>query len=251
MTSWIDDLVKDSPLRSKIGFKGELEFFGATESDQAGRTVAFRLVRRPEEIGAAHPFSAFTRRRGKTAGTIFEAVIVSVVGEKTVYSGELMLANWADGPKGATVKFWCDEGGDHPFLVGYQRPAAKTSGTRFMAVLVEKQDDEEIVDQEKRERVEQAARTGRRPQKLSNAVAIITQSDRFHEWLTENFDNKFGPHWNKDTADKWLKDVLKITSKRELDDDSNQRAIVGWNKIRQKYVAWQEEMGYIDDRYPK
>src|SRR5262245_53600909 len=115
MTNWIDEIINNSPLRSKVGWKGELEFFGATEGDQSGRTVTFRIVRRPEETGVAHPFSMFTRRRGKIAGTIFEASIASIATGSVVYAGELMLANWADGPKGATVRFWCDMAGEHPF----------------------------------------------------------------------------------------------------------------------------------------
>jgi hypothetical protein len=248
MTNWIDELVQGSPLRSKIGFRGELEFFGATEGDQSGRTVTFRLVRRPEEVGAAHPFSIFTRRRGKTAGSIFEVSIVSIATGLPVYAGELMLANWADGPKGATVKFWCDMGGDHPFLVGHARPSAKTPGTRYMAVMLEKQDDEQIVEQERVERAEVAQKTGKRAQLLSNAVAVILKNPRFHDWLNEYV---MVQPWNEREADVWLKAVLKIDSKRELDDDKNQAAIVGWNRIRLAFVAWQQEQGFIDERHPE
>ncbi len=242
--SWVDELVSRSPMRNKIGFKGELEFMGATESDQGGRTVTFRIVRRPEEIGSAHPFSLFTRRKGKRAGSIFEAAVVNIATEST-YTDELMLLGWADGPQGATVRMGVGCNDDrHPFL-GYTRPSKGTAGTRFMAVLVEKMDDEQIVDQEKAERFESSIAQGKRPQRLSNAVAIILKTPRFHDWLREKVEAR---DWDEKSADTWLKTTLKIESKSEL-DGKNEDAVVGWNRIRLRYVAWQEEHGFIDPRH--
>lgn len=245
MSSWLDEIAAASPMRSKIGWQGELEFAGATEDDRAGRTVTFRIVRRPEELGSAHPFATFTRRKGKSAGTIFEASIFSVAApDKAAYSDQIMLKNWSDGPRGAIVQFVLDEGADtHPFL-GYSRASKDSAGSRFMAVLLEKADDETIVDQEQQERAERGARTGRQ-QKTSNVAAMLIKEPRFHEYLRETVE---AVDWNTALADRWLKARCKIDSKAALDVPAMQPAVAAFERIRKRFEAWREEQG--DDLNP-
>jgi hypothetical protein len=245
--TWIDDLVKGSPIQSKIGFRGELEFFGASEGDTSGQTVKFRIIRAPEELLLANPFSQFTRRRGKRVGTIFEGSVVSVVSGEPVYTGELMLSDWGDGPQGASVKFWLDMGGDRNPFMGYTRPTASAAGSRFMAVLLEKTDSGQVVEQAKAIHIETMDQTGKKShkQRLSNAVAIIIKQPRFLDWMRENVR---GEDWTEKTADNWVKMVVQIASKSELDDPKNQAAIDRWETIRRRYVNWQYEQGYIDSR---
>lgn len=232
-------------MRARVGWKGELEFAGCTEDDRAGRTVKFRLVRRPEELASSHPFATFTRRRGKMAGTIFEGSIFSVASpDAATYAGELMLINWSDGPQGATVSFLLDPDSErHPFL-GYSRPSKQEPGSRFMAVLLEKGDDGAVIDQEQRERAERVQKTGK-TQTLSNVAAMIIKNPRFHDFLREKIE---AVDWSQSRADKWLKGVLKIDSKSALDDPKNAQVIAGFHRIRKAFVTWQEEQGDRFDR---
>lgn len=236
MTEWINDLTDQSPLRNKIGWRGELEFGGATEDDRAGRTVKFRIVRRPEEQGSAHPFSAFTRRKGKASGTIFHATIASVTTGLAVYSDEVMLVNWTDNPAGATVVFQLQaESEQHPFL-GYSRPSRQVAGSRFMAVMLEQETADEILATEEREaRIERNSK-----QTVSNVAAMICKHPRFHDWLRETVE---AVDWGEAKAASWLKDQVRVKSRSELDNPKNTAEIARFERIRKGFVAWQEEQG--------
>lgn len=226
-------------ISSCVAWQGELEFTGASETDSGGRMVRFRLLPAADDIGMAHPFSAFTRRRGKHAGTIFHAAITCVSDACSAYNDELMLASWADGPPGRTVAFWLPpDGGTHPFI-GCRRATAGGPGTRFMAVLLEQGDDSAVVDQERMERAELVHITGHK-QTLSNAVTIILKNPRFHDWLREYVALE---DWGFDKADSWLKAELKINSKADLDDARNARSIAAWERIRKLFLDWQESQG--------
>lgn len=225
MKNWIDDVVSPH-VKDRIAWMGALEFTGATEDDKTGRTVQFRIIRKPEEMHSAHPFSRYTRRRRGHAGTRFGSVFSS--GEEAAMSGEVMLLNWADGPSGATVKFLLDsELGQHPFLHCTRR-SAEGAGDTFMAVLMELDDDDEVINQTKRERYEKTQ------QKLSNVAAMMAKHNRFHEWLRETVGDE---PWEAAGANEWLKRELGISSKAEL-DGKNRDAIRKFEKIRAKYGDW-------------
>jgi hypothetical protein len=238
--TWIEDLM--SSTRAHRAFTGEVEFTGASEDDRTGRTVQFRLVRKPDELLTAHPFSTFTRRRRGHAGTRFEAVFSAIADEPWTVSCEVMLLNWADGPAGATVKFLLDFAlDDHPFLKCVRR-TKDSAGSGFMLVLMEIDDDQTIVNQEQRDRVERRSK-----QKLSNVAAMIVKHPRFHEWLREV---RFGPSEtidgpiNTKIADTWLKDTISIDSKADLDNDENVKQIAAFLKLKAAFVEWQELQGY-------
>jgi hypothetical protein len=225
---------------TNIAWKGEMEFCAAMESDNGGRTVRFRLIRDPGE----HPFAKFTRKRGKRAGTIFASAITRVKDASIAYSDEVMLAGWADGPSGATVTFWLStEEPRHPFL-GCARASGQTPGDRFTAAFVELGDDGQAVEQEAAERHERAAQTGKY-QHRSNVAALFIKNPRFHDFLRYQVDVR---DWNEELADKWLKRVFKIDSKADLDDERNTEAIAGFVRLKNRFVAWQEDQGDQPER---
>jgi hypothetical protein len=229
---------------TSIAWKGELEFCGATESDNGGRTVRFRLMRDPADMGLANPFAKFTRKRGKRAGTIFQGAITRVKDASIAYSDEVMLAGWADGPQGSTVTFWLSqEEARHPFL-GCTRASSQSPGDRFTAAFVELADDGTAIDQEAQERHVQAAQTGKY-QHRSNVAALFIKNPRFHDWLREIAENI---DWTEDLADKWLKKVLKIDSKADLDDPKNEDAIALFVRMKNRFVAWQQDQGDNPER---
>lgn len=221
------------PAEPNVSFTGELEFAGASEDDKTGRTVQFKLVRAPEDMIAAHPFSSYTRRRRGHAGTRFEAVFASIAPEPYVVSCEVMLLHWADGPSGSTVKFLLDHFLDeHPFL-GCSRGVKGAAGDRFILKLLELDDDNTIVNQAKRADVE------RKSQKLSNVAAMIVKNKRFHQWLRDTQEFAEG-----DDANGWLKDHCRINSKAELDREGSSEAIARFLKMKSAFVDWQIAQGY-------
>lgn len=239
---WLDELASAS-VRTKVAFSGELEFAGATEDDRTGRVVKFRLVRAPEDAAQAHPFAVHTRRRRGHAGTRFEASFVELDGKmEGMY--EVMLLNWGDGPQGATVTLLLNyETNAHPFL-WCSRASKDSAGTRFMCVFVEVNDDDEIVDQERRERVEAAHKAGKAPQKLSNVAAQIIKNPRFHEWLRETQPED--TEWTVRKADAWLKHMLGVDSKADLDKEGPEHVapVAKFHRMRAAFVEWQTAAGY-------
>lgn len=249
--SWVDELLaemeEEEAVKVKpslvIAFGGEVEFNKATESDNIGRTVRFRIVKHPEQAAKQHPFESFTRKRRGHAGSRFEASFNEIDGRRE-FMLELMLLNWSANPRGEFVDFSLTfEAATHPFM-GCKRGSKDTPGTRFMMVAVEVDDSQAIVQEMRAEQEEHSRRTGR-PQHLSNAARIFTKSLRFQEWVAE----LTGEAAKTDDADKWLKAQLGIESKADLDRDGPESvaAIVKFHKLRERFVAWQTAHGYALD----
>jgi hypothetical protein len=247
-TPWIDELLAEMDEEEagkvkpsiKVCFAGEVEFNKATEADNSGRTVRFRIIRHPEEVDRRHPFESFTRKRRGHAGSRFEASFSEIEGNRE-FMMELMLLNWAANPRGEFVDFSLTfEAPTHPFM-GCTRGSKDAPGTRFMMVAVEVNDDQAIVQEMRTEQEEHSRRTGR-PQHLSNAARIMTKNERFHEWI-EELTGKF-----VDTviADTWLKAELGIASKADLDTNGPEAlaAIVKFHKVRERFLDWQDANGY-------
>lgn len=250
----------------KIAWAGELELKEAKWTDKDGHLVKLRLVTPNED--RPNPFKAFTKRRGKRAGTRFIASLSHVQGSQTdaiAYNGEFMLAGWGDtSTDGYTVTFWCEppESGIHAFQ-GYTR-----GRDTFMAALVELDENDMPVSQTKRDRVEAATGSGqaeggeqaesapaddahradelatkgtgpnpRGARKLSQYVAMLCQNPEFWEWINTETD---GGVVNTEQAADWLRKALGIESRRELDE--NEHKAHGYHEyIRKPFVEWQEK----------
>lgn len=222
-------MVDDSPAARHIAWTGELMFAGAREDDKVGRTVKFDIRVQPEDVGKANPFATFTRRRAGHAGTIFEASFAGIFNNTFELAAEVMLLNWSDGPSGSSVTFVLPPvGTTNPFMW------CTRGQSNFMAVLLEKADDETFVDQKKRERVEGGG------QKLSNAAAQIIKNPRYWEYLR---DASFAPVTSAISADKEMKAILNIDSKSEL--DSKPAKVLLFRQHMDEFVAWQQEKGYL------
>lgn len=219
-----------------ISFKGELEFSGCHEDDRSGRTVRFRIVKRPEDQGLAHPFAGGRRRKAKIPGTRFFSTFASVQSGDVVHFGETMLLGWTDGPGGSFVTLLLDNESDaHPFL-GYSRASRGAPGTRFMGALAEIDDDETP----RRAEPEPEKHEHKAGRKTSNDAAILSKDSRFHDWLNEHVRTD---DWTEKSADDWIKGVCRISSKRELDADSP--ALERYLKLVVKpYQNWLAEQGY-------
>ena len=199
---------------TKLAWAGELLMLEARWTDKDGHTVKLQLVTPNEE--RPNPFKAFTKRRSGRAGTRFKAVLKPVDEIDGGYDGELMLAGWGDSStQGYTVSFWCEPqtGGQHPFAQ-YTRHASA-----FMCALVELDDDDQPIDQEKRERVEAAAppEPPKKPLRdnahnLSKSAAMLCDNPEFWKWCDGPI-----PVVDPTTAAQWIRSSLGIASRAELD----------------------------------
>lgn len=219
-----------------VAFKGELEFLEAKWNDKDGHLTKFAIVDWGDD--ASNPFKQFTKRRGGRAGTRFFAALAPVEEqpEGGRYDGEVMLAGWADSPSGGlTVTFWCepDDDGMHPF--GWcSRKSSKAPGTRFAAALAELDDDNQPVDQKRRDRYEQA-----QSHRLSRLAAQLCQSEEFWEFLTEVVLNGSGVIDHEAEAASLLRSHLGIDSRAEL--DINEEAARKFERdFRKPFINWKE-----------
>jgi len=202
---------------SLIAFKGDVIFDGAFEDDEWGKTVRFIIPQQVGDIGKANPFKKFTKARKGRVGTRFEAAIVTVGDgqNEIIYNDNVMLKGWTDGTGGWKVTFWLASD-DHPFMGTYKR-----GEDHFAIALVELDDDDTAIDQDKRDRLEKAGtHRKRKPQKLSAVAAILCSNPRFWEFASRGAEGA-RVVTNKDQADAWLKQRINILSKRELDDEIN------------------------------
>jgi hypothetical protein len=217
-----------------VAFKGELEFVEARWTDRDGHLTKFAIVDWMDE--ASNPFKVFTKRRGGKAGTRFRAVMKPVEEDGSDgYDGEVMLAGWSDSPAGGlTVTFWCEPGeGVHPFET-CRRRSKSAPGTSFVVALVELGDDDQPVDQTRRERFEAA-----QGHRLSRLAAQLCRREDFWQFLTEVTLAGAGIIDHEAEAAALLRASLKIDSRAELDTNP-EAAKVFHRQFREPFIEWQE-----------
>lgn len=220
-------------MANNVAYAGEMQLMEAKWTDKDGHLVRFKLVAPNEE--RPNPFKSYTKRRSGRGGTRFGAAVSHVQGVKTdevCYSGELMLAGWADSSThGYTVTFWCEppETGMHAFE-GYAR-----GSDTFMVALMELDEDEKPIDQAQRERVERA-QAPKRTQTLSQAAALLCANRDFQRWIS----SRHGVTESREQAAEWMRNELGIASRRELDTDRDV-ARRYHDEIRRPFLRWNEE----------
>lgn len=216
-----------------IAYKGAVTLEKAQWDNIAGMTVVFSLEQRPHELTTANPFKKFTKMRKDKVGTRFSVIMVLAEDDSViVYDDEMMLKGWTDGTNGWKVTFWINstDGASslHPFM-DFEK------GQLFGLAAVELDDDNEAINQDKREKLETPRKKGGN---LSNYAAMLCRTDEFHHWL----DNQHGKQVHgTDTADlvskEWMCGELNIESRSEL--DSNEQAALAFHRyIREPYSKW-------------
>lgn len=225
-----------------IAYAGPVKMHEAKWTDKEGSTVTLRLPMKGME-GQRNPFEKWTKRRKGHAGTRFAAVIVELEAEicrgPMVYSDEVMLAGWNDSQtNGHTVKFWlAGDNMGHPFE-GYERVKDD-----FYISLVELDDDQEIIDQKVRDKVEASSK--RPSERLSYVAAMMCKNEGFWEWIGNDERVKQRVREDPDlgydmeeVAREWLCRALNIKSRSEL-DKSETLAQQFHENIRRPFLMWQ------------
>lgn len=216
-----------------------MELIGASWDLDSGRTVTLRVVE-PPGPHCIHPFKEFTHKRGGRAGNIFQAVMVTVIGQTPVYADQVMMSGWGeDNGKGQWVRFWLDESAaTHPFA-GLDRKKSGERGTFLMCVLIELAEDGQAIDQDLKAKIEKHRRRSKASQ-----IAIMVRSPTFVQWLREKapqeytkiIEERYGG-WSGDLAHRYVRHVLSIESMRQLDTDK-----AAWLRfetmIRKPYEQW-------------
>lgn len=217
---------------SKIAYAAEaVELDKAVWDTTYGMWVQFKLEQ-PEALAKqANPFKKFTKMRKGRTGTRFMAVFTNM-DETIAYQDEVMLKGWTDGTAGWKVSFYvnADDGGLHPFM--HYSP-----GDKLAVAMVELMDDNEPVDQGKRDRLEDAKR-GRKSPRLSMYAAQLCRTPEFHEYLiTRCKERPSSPEHAEEFAAEWMRKLLKIDSRSTLDRDPEVAGRFHKN-IREPYQKW-------------
>jgi len=227
-----------------IAWTGKVTMARADWNDENGSTVTFKLPMDKDAEDRRNPFHAFTKRRKGRAGTRFMMVCQTYAKDALrhlLYEDEVMLAGWNDSQtNGHTAKFWlCGDLLGHPFDgICRKQP--------LIISLVELDDDEEIIDQKVRDRVEkQSTRPSERP---SYAAAMLCKNEGFWTWIghDERVKQRLREEPDlamdmEDVAREWLCRAMEIESRSEL-DKSEVLAEKFHNQIRKPFVAWQGDL---------
>lgn len=142
------------------------------------------------------------------------------------FQGEIMLLNWAESStRGRTATFLLSEDGEsHPFK-DFTIRQGKRAGQRFMAVLVQIDDNEQPVQQPQ--------------QRLSQTAAVMCKDPEFWTWSSSR---TFDPVNSEETARRFMLDLVGIQSRGDLDRDAssadrfNRLVLVPFNAHRQFFT---------------
>lgn len=187
-----------------VAFKGIMTLEKAVWDNVFGMYVQFKMG----ELTGPNPFKKFTSMKKGRVGTRFDAVFNSCKNAATVYEDEAMLKGWTDGTTGSKVTFWIAPGTSfHPFM-------ERENGEEFAVVMVELDDDQEPIDQVKREKLSKP-----RKQHLSNYAAQLCRDSNFHDWLASTQDWPRGGTSYQEQAKQWMYKACMISSRAELDSD--------------------------------
>ena len=217
-------------------FAGDVTLEKAIWDNIWGQYIFLKLDQKPGDKYGANPFKKFTKRRKGRVGTRFGAVF-TCSDASTFYTDEVMLKSWADGAKGWTLQLWLnpDEDGLHPFMNVDNKSV-------FALAMVELDDDNSAIDQDKRDRVEQAPKT-RAKRTLSNYAATLCREPMFMRYLGDMYGLCCEPAFANEVATNWMRKYLDIESRAEL-DYKPKKADRFHASIRGPYRQW------YNDRFP-
>lgn len=207
----------------EIAYSNEVRLHEAKWTDKEGSTVTFQLPMKGME-GQRNPFEKWTKRRRGRAGTRFVMACLDKDVMQMVYKDEVMLAGWNDSQThGHTVKFWlCADTMGHPFE-GYERHS-----NEFHITLVELDDDQEVIDQKMRDKVEASSK--RPSERVSYVAAMLCKNEGFWTWLGVK---------DEDEAKFEVYSRCKVESRAELDADPV-KAELFHTEMRKPFLRWQE-----------
>lgn len=157
---------------------------------------------------------------------------------KPAYMGEAMLVRWSENHNGQTVTLQLDESLNeiHPFKG--LRGGLNGQRMQLVAVLIDENEqpvhpNPVVIDVPKPKQVTYTR---------SQRAALKIKTPEFVEWLFDNYDSELEPKLSLDEADfgdALLKEVLGITSKRELDTMPNKAS--EWDKIEASFTYRNQE----------
>lgn len=224
-----------------VAHQGMMELLDAKWELNSGRTVKLRIVDTPEAPLIVNPFTQFVRRRGNRVGTRFEAAFVRYGEGRPFFKGEMMLAGGGHPlGQGMWVKFWLDDESDHHPFAGCAGRKGDHPGDLFGVVMVELDDDDVVIDQAKRRKLE-----GKGGGDLARYAALLCTNELFLQYLSEKIQvglpdpvSRPASWWGTDDhAARWIRWMCSVESRAELDNNPK-AAEMFHERIRRPYSEW-------------
>lgn len=154
------------------------------------------------------------------------------------FHDEVQFCGWADNhTSGPRVTFWLADGDQLSFFRALTTKKGGRAGQRFYMTLVEIQDDERPVDQEKRRQIEEATRGG----PLSKHAAMLCRDEAFRRWLAE-MEQMDASDVTEEIAADWIRGQCGVESRAELDHNVG-AAQKYHNLVREPFIEWLGESG--------
>jgi hypothetical protein len=214
-----------------IAFEGMVRLANWRDSSNSGPRVNFALANKD----ALTPFEKVTKRRGKKAGQRYQMHVADSVGVPVEGAPDecfLAGAQWSHS-SGASITLAFTE-------VDFWRRFATDDdgeGTTFHFVLVQMNDDERPIDQVTEDAMHRASKPKGGPR--SKFVAQRNQTPEFQAYVGKRTEMP-PDRWHlvgADTCDKWVKQMVGIESKAELDHSEDK-----WDTyqrlINKPFVSW-------------
>lgn len=215
-----------------IAFEGQVKLAKWADSSSGGPKVTFALL----DKDALTPFDKTTKRRGRKSGQRFLLILADSTGQPMPEAPDecvLLGASWTH-TQGATVVFAFDSA---EYWRHFTTADQSENPTQFHLTLVEMQDDETPVDQVSQDTLEKA--TKRKGGPKSKHVAQVMQSPDFRSFVGKRLEMPES-RWDMvtpDMADKWVKQVVGIASKADLDHEP-----AAWERyeklVRRPFITW-------------
>lgn len=163
------------------------------------------------------------------------------------YKGEALLLSWSDSTAGRKVTFLLpDDGGQHPFR-DYKTGPKYGQAFAIGCAPVDYDNPEPAKPGDPVKSVKGYAKP---PMTESQRCALYCQQPDFQKWLAMHFADEWA-HFNvggngpDDAAACVIRRVLKVTSRRELDDERKSVTRSAWEAMR---TAFEADTGRLAER---
>lgn len=148
----------------------------------------------------------------------------------TAFQGELMLAGWSETHTGgAKVTFWLPDADALDTFRSMTVRKGNTAGQRFMAVLVELNDD----DTPKPAEVDKP-----KGGSLAQSAGVICGTEEFQRFASERADTWDAGLPQQQNAAEFVRQFCRVNSRAELDHSPTAKQLFG--QLMADYRAWQQ-----------
>lgn len=171
--------------------------------------------------------------------------------DNLTFKGEALLLSWSDSTAGRKVTFLLpDDGTEHPFK-GYKTGPKYGQPFALGCQAIDYDNPEQPAEPQPGDPVRSVKGYAKPPMTDSQVCGMMCADETFQAWLARTFPDEWkavsgGQYGPDDAAAMVVRNLLKITSRRELDDKHKYITKQAWHEMLQAFRA----DAILDDRSP-